>query len=173
MQDDSDGCCRSVLMPCPNFLRDSEPIHSPRSKDMQHKTLLAAAFTAGLMGFGAAHAQYTTTTTTTIVRVAPPAARSEVVPQARPGHVWAPGHYEWRGREYTWVEGQWMTARNGYEYREPRWVQRGNGEWVMVGGNWERGRSGDRYSDNGPRGDRDGDGVQNRHDRFPNNPRRS
>jgi hypothetical protein len=137
---------------------------------MQRKTLIAATFAAGLMGFGAAHAQYTT-----IVQVAPPAPRYEVVPQqTRPGHVWAPGHYEWRGREYVWIEGSWMTARNGYEYREPRWVQRGNGEWVMIGGNWERGHHrGDRYGENGPRGDRDGDGVQNRFDRFPNNPRRS
>ncbi|MDB5899506.1 MAG: hypothetical protein JWP22_443 [Ramlibacter sp.] len=137
---------------------------------MQRKTLLATAFAAGLMGLGAAHAQYTA-----IVQVAPPAPRYEVVPQeVRPGHVWAPGHYEWRGNEYVWVEGHWLTARNGYEYREPRWVQRGNGEWVMIGGNWERGRHhGDRYGENGPRGDRDGDGVQNRFDRFPNNPRRS
>jgi hypothetical protein len=138
---------------------------------MQRKTLLAAAFAAGLMGFGAAHAQYTA-----IVQVAPPAPRYEVVPTARPGHVWSPGHYEWRGREYAWVEGRWLSARNGYEYREPRWVQRGNGEWMMVGGNWERGRYGDRDHDgvaNRHDRDRDNDGVPNHRDRYPNNPRRS
>jgi hypothetical protein len=138
---------------------------------MQRKSLLAAAFAAGLMGMGASHAQYSA-----VVQVAPPAPRYEVVPTSRPGHVWAPGHYEWRGRDYVWIEGRWLTARNGYEYREPRWVQRGNGEWVMVGGGWERGRYGDRDRDgvaNRHDWDRDGDGVANRHDRFPNNPRRS
>ena len=138
---------------------------------MRNKTTLAAVLAASLLGLGAAaHAQQYSA----IVSVAPPAPQVEVVPGPRQGYVWAPGHYEWRGGQYAWVQGHWLTARSGYEYREPRWVQRGNGEWVMVGGNWERGRyHGDRYSENGPRGDRDGDGVQNRFDRFPNNPRRS
>ncbi|MDB5859134.1 MAG: hypothetical protein JWQ76_2823 [Ramlibacter sp.] len=146
---------------------------------MRNKTTLAAVLAASLMGLGAAaHAQYSA-----IVSVAPPTPQVEVVPAPRQGHVWAPGHYEWRGNQYAWVQGYWLTARNGYDYREPRWVQRGNGEWVMVGGNWERGRwerEHDReYRDQarngqyGPRGDMDGDGVQNRFDRFPRNPNRS
>lgn len=117
---------------------------------MRNKTLLGAALAAALMGFGAAQAQYTA-----IVSVAPPAPRYEAVPAPRAGWVWAPGHYEWQGREYTWVEGQWMRDRSGYEYREPRWVQRADGSWYLVGNNWER---------RGPNGDRDGDGIANRHD---------
>jgi hypothetical protein len=31
------------------------------------------------------------------IDVAPPPARVEVVPDARPGFVWAPGYWEWRG----------------------------------------------------------------------------
>jgi hypothetical protein len=161
---------------------------------MRNKFVPLAVLTASLLGIAAAaHAQYTA-----IVSVAPPAPRVEVVPAQRPGHVWAPGHYEWRGGQYAWVEGHWLAARNGYEYREPRWVQRGNGEWMMVGGNWERGAYGDRDHDGipnrydadnrrfGPKGDmdhdgipnardhdRDGDGVRNRNDRYPDNPRRS
>jgi hypothetical protein len=154
---------------------------------MRNKTTLAAVIAASLLGFGAAaQAQYSA-----IVSVAPPAPRVEIVPAQREGHVWAPGHYEWRGGQYAWVEGHWLAARNGYEYREPHWVQRGNGEWVMVGGNWERGRwerehdrdydrqgrygrhDYERQSLYGPRGDMDGDGVQNRFDRFPRNPNRS
>ena len=91
--------------------------------------------------------------------------------------------------------GYWTRARSGYEYREHRWVQRGNGQWAMVGGNWERrGPNGDRDHDGipnrydnrndnrndsrnghrmGPNGDRDGDGVPNSRDRAPDNPRRS
>ena len=119
---------------------------------MKNKTILGGVIAASLLGFGAAaNAQFNA-----IVAVAPPAPQYEVVPAPRPGYVWAPGHYEWRGNQHVWVRGQWLTARNGYEYREPRWVQRGNGQWVLVGNTWER---------RGPNGDRDGDGIANRYDR--------
>ena len=150
-----------------------------------HKPLLGAIVAATLMGLGAAaHAQYTA-----IVSVAPPAPRHEVVPAAREGWVWAPGHYEFRGNEYVWVEGHWLRERVGYEYREPRWVQRANGEWIMVGGNWEERmarREARRAERRSPEGDFDrdgianqydrdidGDGIRNRRDRYPYNPRRS
>ena len=103
------------------------------------------------MGFGAAaQAQYTA-----IVSVAPPAPQYEVVPDPRAGYVWDHGHYEWRGNRHVWVPGRWVAARNGHDFQERRWVQRGNGEWVLVGGGWQR---------RGPDGDRDGDGIANRHD---------
>jgi hypothetical protein len=131
---------------------------------MQNKTLLGAAFAAALMGFGAAaQAQYSA-----VVSVAPPPPRHEVAPGTRHGWVWSPGHYDWRGNQYVWVEGHWLRERVGFEYREPRWVQRGDGSWVMVGGNWEHRM--DRHA----RGrDWDGDGVPDRRDRFPRNPNRS
>ena len=151
---------------------------------MHKKTLIGAAFAAALMGFGAAaQAQYTA-----IVSVAPPAPRHEVVPAPREGWVWAPGHYEYRGNEYRWVEGSWMRDRSGYEYREPRWVQRGDGSWVLVGNNWERRmeREARREARMAPDADFDRDGIANRHDRdidgdgirngrdrSPYNPRRS
>lgn len=154
-----------------------------------HKPLLGAVLAATLMGFGAAaQAQYTA-----VVSVAPPAPRYEVVPAAREGWVWAPGHYEYRGNQYVWIEGSWMRERAGYEYREPRWVQRANGEWQLVGGNWEQRmaqrearREERRYNRNHPLGDMDrdgianqddrdmdGDGVRNRRDQFPRDARRS
>jgi hypothetical protein len=80
----------------------------------------------------AAQAQYNA-----IISVAPPPPLYEVPPPPRRGHVWAPGHQEWRGNRYEWVPGHWLRDRAGYEYREPRWIQRGNGEWSMIGGNWE------------------------------------
>ena len=152
---------------------------------MRNKTLLGAAMAAALMGFGAAaQAQYTA-----IVSVAPPAPRAEVVPAPRTGWVWAPGHYEWRGNEYAWVEGHWMRERVGYEYREPRWVQRGDGSWILVGNNWEERRAereARREARMHPDADFDRDGIANRHDRdidgdgvrnrrdaYPYNPRRS
>jgi len=134
---------------------------------MQSKTLLGAAFAAALLAFGgAAQAQYNAT----VITVAPPAPRHEILPAPREGWAWAPGHYEWRHGEYVWIEGHWLRERVGYEYREPRWVQRGNGQWVMVGGNWERRWDEHRHA----RGrDYDGDGIPDHRDRFPRNPNRS
>ena len=156
------------------------------------KSLLGAAIAASLLGATASYAQV-------YVQVAPPAPRYEVAPAPRAGFTWIPGHYEWQGNQYTWMEGHWVRERQGYAYVEPRWVQRANGQWYMVGNNWERrGPNGDRDGDGianrddpdnrrfGPYGDldrdgiqnrydrdRDGDGVRNNRDRFPDNPRRS
>jgi hypothetical protein len=121
---------------------------------MFKKTLLGAVIAAGsLIGLlpTAANAQYTA-----IVSVAPPSPLNEAVPPPRQGYVWAPGHHEWRGNQHVWVPGHWLKAREGYDYREPRWVQRGDGSWHLVGNTWER---------RGPYGDRDRDGVANRYDR--------
>jgi len=157
--------------------------------DMKSRTILGGVIAAALLGFGAAaNAQFSA-----IVAVAPPPPQYEVVPAPRPGHVWAPGHYEWRGNQHVWVQGRWLPARSGYDYREPRWVQRGNGQWVLVGNNWERrgppgdrGRPGHAQNRHGHRGDldrdgvpnardrdRDGDGVANHRDRLPNDRNRS
>jgi hypothetical protein len=135
---------------------------------MHRKTLLGVAFAAALTGFGtAAQAQYTA-----IVSTAPPPPRHEVVPAAREGWVWAPGHWQLRGDEYVWREGRWMRERVGFEYREPRWVQRGDGSWMLVGGNWEERvaareerREARREARMHPDADFDRDGIANRHDR--------
>ena len=139
---------------------------------MFKKTLLSVAIATGsLIGL----APTTVNAHTTVISVAPPEPLHEVRPAARPGHVWVPGHHEWRGNHYVWVQGHWVRDRHGYEYREPRWVQRGNGHWYLVGNNWERrgphgdlGRDGVMNQD-----DRDGDGIRNSRDRYPNDPHRS
>jgi hypothetical protein len=138
---------------------------------MFKKSILAAAIAAGsliaLVPTAANAQQYTA-----IVSSAPPPSLQERVPAPRQGYVWAPGHHEWRGNQYVWVPGHWMQARAGYEYREPRWVQRGDGQWHLVGNNWERrGPNGDRDRDgiaNRYDRDRDGDGIANRYDDRPN-----
>jgi YXWGXW repeat-containing protein len=83
----------------------------------------------------------------------PPPPRVEVVPAPRSGYVWVPGHYQYRTDNYVWAEGSWEPARPGYVFRAPAWVER-EGRWVYQP----------------PRWDRDGDGVPNRRDNFPNNP---
>ncbi len=51
------------------------------------------------------------------VRTPPPPARVEVVPVApSPRHVWVPGHYVRRGRDYIWVNGFYTTNRRRYGY---------------------------------------------------------
>ncbi len=93
------------------------------------------------------------------VVVAPPEPRYEAVPYPRPGYVWAPGYWEWRGHRHEWVQGYWIAERPGHVYVPNTWVQN-RGHWEMQSGRWER------------RHDRDGDGVPNRYDRRPNDPYR-
>jgi hypothetical protein len=131
-----------------------------------HKLLLAS-LVAGAFGTVAAPAM----ADTVIIREAPPAPRSERTPPPRRGYVWAPGHYEYRHGHYSWVRGTWLRERHGYAYNAPTWVQR-DGSWVMERGGWRRGdRDGDGIR-NGHDRDRDGDGVPNRMDSRPNNPNR-
>jgi len=120
------------------------------------RKLLAAALISGAVVTGVATP--TAASAQAYVQIAPPAPRVEVVPAPRRGHVWAPGHWQWRGQRYFWVPGHWIVARPGYAYVAPRWHERG-GRWYYEGGRWGR-------------GDRDHDGIPNRRDRHPNNPYR-
>jgi WXXGXW repeat (2 copies) len=135
------------------------------------------------------------------IRIAPPAPRYERIPRGRPGYVWEPGHWEWRGRRYAWVSGVWIAERPGYVYSQANWIER-DGRWSMEPPRWTpRGRDRDhdgipdrmehhdrdhdgipdrfdhdRDNDGVPNrrdGDRDGDGVPNDRDYRPDNPRRN
>src|SRR5450432_3386659 len=72
------------------------------------------------------------------VRIAPPAARVEVVP-ARPSrhHFWVHGYWSWDGRAHVWVPGHYEVERRGYVYREPRW-EGARGHWHFREGGWYR-----------------------------------
>ena len=120
--------------------------------------LLIAAMLVGSLGTIAAPPAISAVV---VVRQAPPEPRSERVPAARRGYVWAPGHWEWKHNKHVWQKGHWVRERRGYVYREPVWEER-NGRWTMQRGGWDRTRR-----------DRDGDGVPNRVDDRPNNPNRS
>jgi hypothetical protein len=117
----------------------------------------------------------------------PPAPLISEDPGLREGYVWAPGQWLVVNGKYMWQNGQWLPARPGYAWQAPQWQQRSDGLWYMVGGNWVRT---DHYAyggrvDLGPYGDmdhdgirnaddqdRDGDGVANWRDNFPNDPTR-
>ena len=164
---------------------------------MNRKNLIATALAAGsLMGAASvaqavpavvagtgAHPQHV------FVQPAPPAPIHEAVPAPRAGYIWTPGHYVWNGSQYVWQGGTWLEMREGFAWKPAHWEQRADGSWVLVGGTWvatERFGSNDRRMNRGPNGDmdhdgirnaddddRDGDGVVNWLDEFPNNRNRS
>lgn len=163
---------------------------------MNRKTLLAAALAGGaLMGLSsmtqAAPAIVASAgpAPTHIIVQAPPPPLAEVVPAQRAGWLWAPGNYEWRDGRYVWMSGRWIEDRPGWDWQQARWLQRPDGSWYLVGGQWVRNdnvtydnrrdlrrpngdmdRDGVRNADDQ---DRDGDGVVNWNDDFPDNPNRS
>ena len=92
------------------------------------------------------------------VNVAPPAPIYEVVPAPRMGWIWAPGYWEWRGHRHHWISGRWVRERPGYYYAPARWYDHG-GRYYYDAPRWSRYR------------DSDGDGVPNRYDSRPYNPR--
>jgi YXWGXW repeat-containing protein len=71
------------------------------------------------------------------IGVAPPPPRVEVVPDPRPGYVWAPGYWNWEGGQHVWVDGSWMADRPGYHWVPDRWEVRGNMHHYTHG-HWER-----------------------------------
>lgn len=97
------------------------------------------------------------------VNVAPPAPVYEVAPAPRYGYVWAPGYWEWRGHRHFWVAGHWVRERPGYLYAPARWSDYG-GRYYYEAPRWER----RAYH---ARRDSDGDGVPDRWDSAPYNPR--
>lgn len=121
------------------------------------KKLIAVSLAALAIGSAALPAQ-ARTEVDFYVNVAPPPPRYEYVPAPRVGHAWVPGYWEWRHRGHHWVPGYWVRERPGYYYAPARWVDR-DGRWYYSRPGWSR------------RHDSDRDGVPDRWDRAPYNPR--
>jgi hypothetical protein len=71
------------------------------------------------------------------IDIAPPPLRIETVPPARVGFVWAPGYWDYRGRDHVWVAGRWVPERRGWRWVPDRWEQRVP-HWHHERGHWER-----------------------------------
>lgn len=160
-------------------------------------SLTVAGALLGAAGTDAAPAVVATDPGGYVVQSAPPPPVYEVTPSARAGLVWAPGHYEWRGDRYVWLQGHWMDNRPGYAWREARWTQQPDGAWILRSGEWvptdrvshyrgdaadlayqrrHPGANGDLDVDgvrNRDDRDRDGDGIMNWRDGYPNDASRS
>lgn len=69
------------------------------------------------------------------VDVAPPADRHEATPKPRAGYVWAPGHWEWTGRFYSWTAGTFVVQHRGQQWIADRWEQVGS-QYHFLAGHW-------------------------------------
>ena len=78
-----------------------------------------------------------TACTATAVTQGPPPTRVEVIPVAPSArHVWIPGHYVRRGRNYLWVNGFYQVTPARYSAWVPgQWRQSRRGP-VWVEGHW-------------------------------------
>ena len=124
---------------------------------MPMRKLLLGSLVAATLGAAALPAA-ARTNVDLVVNFGPPPLRYEIVPAPRVGFVWVPGYWDWRYGRYYWVAGHYVRHRPGYYYRPARWVEY-DGRWHYARPYWSP-------------GDRDGDGVPDRYDRFPDNPYR-
>jgi len=63
----------------------------------------------------------------------PPPPQAET-PVSRPGFVWIPGRWDWRGK-WQWVPGHAERERAGKKWRDGRWEHQGD-TWVYSDGGW-------------------------------------
>jgi len=141
------------------------------------KLLVSALLAAGMIG-GVATPLSSMAAVEIQLNFAPPAPRYEAVPAPRRGYVWSAGHWQWNANRNrrVWAPGAWHSARSGYVYNQPQWVE-SNGRWKYQASRWDR--DGDGIANNRDRTpdgvavqsrDNDRDGVPNNRDNYPNNP---
>jgi hypothetical protein len=125
---------------------------------MWHRRAICLAVPAmtALLGAGAAPqavaqtlvttpGQVTQTTTTVMAPTAPPPPQTEAVPPPPTGATvttyWQPGHCNWNGASWVWVDGSYMQR-----VQQPtatavwvpgQWVQQSGGGYVWVVGHWQ------------------------------------
>jgi hypothetical protein len=69
--------------------------------------------------------------------VPPPQAEAQPLPPISADvQVWRPGHWEWDGRGYFWIPGEYQVKGNlSGQYQQGHWEQAPNG-WVWVPWRW-------------------------------------
>ena len=91
-----------------------------------------------------------------------PTPRHDSYPGVRHGYIWVPGYWDWRGYRQVWIDGTWTRDRHVH-HNQPRHWQEHHYGWQERHHDWRQGRG---------RWDRDGDGIPDNRDPYPNNPRR-
>ena len=90
-----------------------------RQKLLAGAFVVSAAILSGCAGGGVYYASY-----------APPAPRyyAPVGVAPGPGFVWTNGYWDWRGRNWAWVEGRWMRPPHARAvWVAPEWRHEGRG----------------------------------------------
>ena len=76
--------------------------------------------------------------TPSVIRVAPPAARVEVIGRApSANHFWVNGYYRFANNRYEWLGGHWDVRRVGFTYVQGHWDNIG-GVYHFVPGHFVR-----------------------------------
>lgn len=107
---------------------------------MSPRVRMRIAMTLLILGALASHVYYSPVRAVAIdvyLTVPPPQAPAEAAPPARPGYVWAPGYYAFRGSHFVWVNGDYIPARPGYLWVADRWHE-DRGRYRFVPGHWVR-----------------------------------
>jgi hypothetical protein len=71
------------------------------------------------------------------ITIAPPAPRSEPVPPARMGFVWAPGFWRWDGHQHVWEAGHWEKDHPGHHWVPAAWTPGPGGHYRFAEGHWD------------------------------------
>jgi hypothetical protein len=89
-----------------------------RLKLLAGGAVLFGALLTGCVGGGRYYARY-----------GPPAPRYGVVGMAPgPGYIWTDGYWDWRGRNWYWVDGRWQRPpRPRAVWVRPEWRHEGRG----------------------------------------------
>ena len=118
-------------------------------------TYVAVPAIAALLGAGAASSAMAQTVVTAPVTVspaailvaptAPPAPMAETVPPPPAGATvttyWQPGHWNWNGASWVWVEGRYeqrvVQPAPTAVWVPGQWVMQASGGYVWVAGHWQ------------------------------------
>ena len=75
-----------------------------------------------------------------VVEIRPAVKKTIVYRSAvKTDHVWVTGHWKWNGRKrnYVWIQGSYVKARQGRIWIDGHWV-RVRGGWVWNSGYWKK-----------------------------------
>ena len=101
-----------------------------------HNALGSALIALGAIALPTLGSAKTVEVEITTAPPAPPAVTVEVKPEARPGMVYVPGHYEYDTRAYVWKEPAYIEERHGHKYEVSVIEKRGD-RWVYRAGHWD------------------------------------